>query len=121
MKNRTRMLKVKIKSLAAEAVIIRREEQPSKGEERSQLCEHRRGIVRYEARHSQIAYGYLRGLRYDQVERGCPKPFNADKVRSMVERFGAWKDDDELYADFEIRKNAERKGFADWFPKPVKV
>jgi hypothetical protein len=53
-------LKIKIKSLAAEAVIIRQEERRSRGSTRNSLHHHRTRIVRPEARASLLAYAYLR-------------------------------------------------------------
>lgn len=86
-------LKIKIKSLAAEARIIRREERRQLGSarylkrrdwsrqvnERSEeqltayschqrLHQHRVVGVRQEARAAQIAYGFLRGRRLSQIE-----------------------------------------------------
>jgi hypothetical protein len=65
-------LKVKIKSLAAEAAIIRKEEQkrPKIGMTgtRFELQQHRRYIVRDEARSAQLAYGFLRGKPYRSME-----------------------------------------------------
>jgi hypothetical protein len=80
-------LKVKIKSLAVEGTIIRKEEHKAKkqyrylkliaGKEKEYqealgtfwgLRHHRTADVRNEARAAQWAYGYLRGKRYRQVE-----------------------------------------------------
>ena len=86
-----RHLKVKIKSLAAEARIIRHEERQVRGLDRVALSEHRRGIVRREARSAQLAYGYLRGRLYRQLERTCstsrPGPDWA-AVERLVKRYG---------------------------------
>lgn len=117
MRSRIRMLKVKVKSLATEAAIIRLEERRSKGVLRNSLCEHRRGIVRHEGRHAQLAYGYLRGRSYEQVEPGCKKPFDVAKVKSMVERFGATWDDSEDHKLYMARKKFEVDQFDNWYPK----
>ena len=80
-------LKVKIKSLAAEATIIRKEENKAKGSfrylknktgmedeyRREQakwfgLYSHRTQDVRKEARASQLAYAYIRGKSFSDVE-----------------------------------------------------
>lgn len=120
MKNRIRMLKVKIKSLAAESVIIRKEERQTRGQERNLLCEHRRGIVRDEARHSQLAYGYLRGRSYAQVANGCQKPLDFSKVKGMVDRFGAVYDSQsESWDEFKIRQKAEQDGLKAWITQPT--
>lgn len=79
-------LKVKIKSLADEAKIIRREERQAilrrdRKEELGNytranqehkvfegLREHRMGIVRSEARAAQLAYGFIKGKKYAEIE-----------------------------------------------------
>jgi len=97
-------LKVKIKSLAAEAAIIRKEERKLTGVSRWHLQDHRKGIVRGVARQSLIAYQHIRG-RDPSVHvprdpgiwrRDCPE------VIRMIKRYG---DDDARtrVADFEKR------------------
>jgi hypothetical protein len=94
MNRRNAFLKVKVKSLAAEAKIIRFEEHKTKGDLRNMLHEHRVGPVRLEARATHIAYGYLRGLNYCQIEPNpCPlQPAQDkalwDKVRAMTKKYG---------------------------------
>ena len=86
-------IKVKILSLAAEAKIIRKQEQKARAHGnlslRVGLAVHRRGIVRHEARHAQLAYGFLRGRSYKQMEATC-RPGNKpdfNKVKSSIERY----------------------------------
>lgn len=66
-------LKIKIKSLAAEARIIRLEEGrfPGHHPTREGLHNHRVNDVRKETRAALLAYAYLRGRSFKQVE---PKP-----------------------------------------------
>ena len=92
-------LKIKIKSLAAEARIIKQEERKWRYPHpmRESLRRHRRRDVRAEARHSLIAYGFLRGRRYAQIEqpkevwrghqRGSGPP-NWNRVRDLVAKYG---------------------------------
>ena len=67
--------RVKIKSLAAEARIIRQEERRcSHGDyagesQRGCLRHHRTTVVRLEQRSTLLAYAFLRGRKYRQVER----------------------------------------------------
>ncbi len=90
-------LKVKVKSLAAEARIIRREEQrckarpadkPGRTELLLQLKAHRRDTVRREARHSLLAMGYLRGRAYRAMERTCRQDPSWSEVERMVQKYG---------------------------------
>lgn len=89
MQSRVVHLKVKIKSLAAESRIIRAEERKAGPVLRRTLDIHRRGVVRSEARITQLAYGFLRGRRYRQMERTAASPPDWQRVRQHVERFGA--------------------------------
>ena len=93
-------LKVKIKSLAAEAKIIRREERLVLEKIRrgwtdrvwafDTLQSHRKGVVRTEARASHLAYAFIRGKAYRTVEatvRAGNEP-DWEKVTDLVWRFG---------------------------------
>lgn len=91
MKDRRIHLRIKIKSLAAEARIIRAEAKKLKGLDKYDLNEHRTGVVRYHARMSQLAYAALRGVPYRVVEprvRSDNHP-SLEEVKSMALRFGA--------------------------------
>lgn len=82
-------LKVKIKSLAEEARIIRKEETRAKDKiTRESLCNHRIHVVRRECRNTHLAYGFLRGKTYDQLERNCETPPDWKKVFAMVKKYG---------------------------------
>lgn len=84
-------LKVKIKSLAAEARIIRLEERRARTRElRDGLAEHRRTTVRRQARSTQLAYGFLRGRPLSRLEPHTRKDRAPDwkSVRQMVDRYG---------------------------------
>ena len=89
-------LKVKIKSLAAEAKIIRKEEKKNTkidedlgyNRKRRELRDHRKGTVAYEARHTLLAYGFIRGRAYEQMEPTGSGDFNVDKVWKMIEKYG---------------------------------
>ena len=66
--DRREMLRVKLKSLAAEARFIRREELRTHGPMREALHRHRVDTLRYEARATHLAYGLIRGLTIEQME-----------------------------------------------------
>lgn len=95
-------LRVKIKSLAVEARIIRLEEQRAKKRHDTALLvsleQHRKYVVRSEARHSQLAYAFLRGKPYDMVETKWLSPRMGGRavswgsVESIAKRFSdsAW-------------------------------
>lgn len=106
-------LKIKIMSLAAEARIIRREErrwprlrdlapeQVTAEHVRSKrtghapcwtvratLADHRRGIIRSEARYSLLAYGFLRGRPYRVIERDARELPSEARIADLAARFG---------------------------------
>lgn len=97
--DRREMLRVKLKSLAEEARIIRREEHRTRGELRHELSMHRRGVVRQAARATHLAYGFIRGRTLEQMEprrnvylpaylvEHCEQALWAD-VRKMLKKYG---------------------------------
>ena len=86
--DRREMLRVKLKSLAAEAKIIRREEQRTHGALRDELAHHRRTVVRSAARHTHLAYGFIRGRTIEQMEKKSHRPYDRDRVEKMVKQYG---------------------------------
>lgn len=90
----TVFLRVKIKSLAAEARIIRREETRWPHGHRelggiwSQLNSHRRRDVRPEARSAQLAYGLLRGRRYAVMEAKVWEAPDLPRIAYLVGKYG---------------------------------
>ena len=96
-------LKVKIKSLAEEARIIRKEtKRARKVSIKNGLAEHRKGIVRHEARHTCLAYGFLRGLEYRQMEHKAFEAPDWARVKRMIERYGLHRGWDGEKGDFEV-------------------
>lgn len=116
MRTRQVHLKVKIKSLAAEAKIIRSEERKAGPVLRYTLAEHRKGIVREVARESLLAYGFLRGLPYSRIETQNSSEPDWDSVMKMIHRFGAVWDSvgEETKEAFAERQAAERSAAAAW-------
>lgn len=88
--DRREMLRVKLKSLAEEARMIRTEERRTTGTLREELRAHRAGVVRYETRATHLAYGIIRGREVDRIEKPlAPRPSHLwDKVRTMVKKYG---------------------------------
>jgi hypothetical protein len=101
-------LRVKIKSLAAEARIIVREERRALGRllrlsrsdrdpddvaaaqaEYVSLRAHRREVVSRAAREALLAYGFLRGRAYGRLEPANSSTPNWDAVWKVAERFAA--------------------------------
>jgi len=82
------MLKVKVKSLAEEARIIRKEERKTFGRLRNLLQKHRRGTVRQEARSSFVAYGLVKGLEYRRIENKTKTEPDWKVVERMYMRYG---------------------------------
>lgn len=94
-------LKIKAKSLAEEARIIRREEHKLKSIPFSKrpkgLLEdiqcHRTGLVRSAARATHLARAYVKGQPYAQVEPSCREPrelewFIREPSLKMIKKYG---------------------------------
>lgn len=92
MNDRRTYLKVKLKSLAAEAKIIRAEEKKAKKYKNQELLSglewHRKDVVRSAARHTLLAYAFIRGVPYKKVEAKCEKAPDLKRIMSMVQRYG---------------------------------
>ena len=106
-------LKVKIKSLADEARIIKRE---IKGKHspsiKNGLRLHHINVVRVEARHTHLAYGFLRGREYWQLERKAKEAPDWKKVRRMIEKYGThcwWHYNEDSYSAYEQRKEESQR------------
>lgn len=74
--------RVNIKSLAAEAKIIRQETAKAKQEYKTDLIEHRRGRLRYESRLAQLVLCYLNGK-----PRSYCEPVHKDDPWDFQKRF----------------------------------
>lgn len=86
-------LRIKIKSLAAEARIIRAREKKLTGLDREKLHNHRVCEVRHEARNSLLAYAFIRGRSYASQERSARTVPSPEYVSGLVERFGGDRSD----------------------------
>ena len=93
-----KFLKIKLKSLAAESRFIRREERRTYNRFgkcvnpalREALYLHRIIIVRDEARATLLAYGFLRGRTYRQMENSNRSYPPLGKVARMVRKYGSY-------------------------------
>lgn len=83
-------LKIKVKSLAEEAKIIRAEERkwPGESDERVGLHNHRVLDVRRESRAACLAYGFLRGRTYKRMEAKCYEQPDWKRVSQLAIKYG---------------------------------
>lgn len=98
-------LKIKLKTLATEARIIRAEEIKLRNRARQRrakgksvdvsalldaLHDHRVKAVRRESRLTHLAYGFLRGRSYNAMERKATalKPSDWTRVKTMITKYG---------------------------------
>jgi len=91
-------IRVKIKSLAAEAVMIRFEERRTKdASDRGHLRHHRVSDVRSESRHALLAYAFMRGMPLKAVEAKSKVPADPRRVKRIVKSLGGrmWDTADE--------------------------
>lgn len=107
-------LRIKLKSLAAESRIIRQEERRNK-RLASQLAVHRRDVVRPAARNTLLAYSFLRGRYYGDVEHLAKVPPNWKEVERMVVQYGRQADyGRETYPQFQQAKAEELERLRAW-------
>ena len=101
-------LKIKILSLQAEARIIRREEGRwiINGKRnhpiRLGLRIHRKGEVRREQRSALLAYAFLRGRRYKQLEATCYETPHYQRVRDLVCKYGTNDNRDAVWQELRV-------------------
>lgn len=86
--DRREMLRVKLKSLAEESRIIRKEERRTDGMLREELHKHRVREVRKAARHTHLAYGLIRGKTPEQIEPNAVIPPDWKAVNAMIRKYG---------------------------------
>lgn len=110
--DRRLFLKIKLKNLAEEARIIRKEEKRTTKAKRDgekvvfrknarllyELWEHRTKLLRHEARHTLLAYGFLRGKDRQAIEQ-TKKAIDWTKVEAMVKKYGTVYGGDSQAAD----------------------
>ncbi|KPL28072.1 MAG: hypothetical protein AMJ72_05365 [Acidithiobacillales bacterium SM1_46] len=85
-------LKVKVKSLAEEARIIRKEERKLHGLERARLHDHRVVVVRDAARRTLVAYQYVRGRDWESCASQDPYTRKRDwpVIAKMIKKYGSY-------------------------------
>ena len=95
-------LKIKAKHLATEPGIIRHEERKLQGRDKYDLQQHRKINVRNEARATQLAIAYLKGIPCAKLEKRNPRKIHVfqnlilTRVLTMVRKYGSrttsWQD-----------------------------
>lgn len=82
--------RVNVKSLAAEAIIIRKEMGRASELDRCTLYNHKVNVVKKEARLANLALAFLRGRPYKSCEI-TSKPFDVVKLTAKINRFACIK------------------------------
>lgn len=112
------LAKVNVMSLAAEAKLNRIEANKAKARNRKsvayKLDDHRRGHLRREARAANLAYAFLKGRDYKQVEAKCHEIPDWQRVERKIIQFGATRSDDESWQETQSRLDALRAQFKEW-------
>lgn len=78
--------RVNVKSLAAEAIIIRKEMARASELDRSILYNHKVNVVKKEARLANLALAFLRGRPYKSCEI-TSKPFDIARLVAKINKF----------------------------------
>lgn len=122
-------LKVKIKSLAEEAKIIRNEERKALRSRDWEIAnegrrvgayfdtyyglrDHRKGVVAKEARAANLAIGYVNGREYSHIEHPLSKSFDYKRVAQLLIKYGnlsecTEKEATDIVEEWYIRSFAE--------------
>jgi hypothetical protein len=79
--------RVNVKSLAAEAKVIRRETERAGKAYKDGLAVHRRGRLREEARYAHLALAFFRHSKYRSVEEKCYSPPSEKRLHEKASRF----------------------------------
>lgn len=88
-------LKIKLKSLAEEVRIIRKEESKLKGQwawKAQRLYEHRISHLRPIIRNTHIAYGFIKGHLYHKIETNFKTYPDWSEVKTMIKKYGSRED-----------------------------
>lgn len=117
-------LSIKIKSLAAEAVLIRvdenkyRQRHKSDADQQSErsrqaraawlgLKQHRRWDVRREARAALLAFGLIKGMPYRNIEAKCWEEPDWRRVAAIVRKYGGYKNEADALAVVKAWRSSE--------------
>ncbi len=99
MQERLRHLKIKIQSLTDESRNIRKEARKVSGMEKWNLNHHRTTTVRDASRYNLLAYGLLRGVPYEVIEKKCNEPPSFRAVAKHATQFGGQEADIYLWVE----------------------
>ena len=86
-------LKIKIKSLVDESKNIRKEANKTSGMAKWNLNHHRKTVVRSHTRDNLLAYGLLRGVPYEVIEKKCSNLPSFKAVAKHAKQFGGLEAD----------------------------
>lgn len=92
-------LRIKIRSLVDESKNIRREANKTSGMAKWELNHHRTTVVRDHTRHNLLAYGLLRGVPYEVMERKCHDAPHFDTVAKHAKKFGGSEEEIEKWIE----------------------
>lgn len=84
--------RINIKSLTAEARLIRKECNRAGAAYCEYLRAHRTGRLRREARVAHLALAYIRNRKYRDVENQCWEKVSVKELREKLHRFGCYAD-----------------------------
>lgn len=105
-------LRVKVRSLAAEAGIIRHEERRALRHKDTatygSLREHRRGVVRRATREALLAYAFLLGIPYARLEPPHSSPPPLLEAKRCAVRFGGEEFSESAWSEWARAAEAHR-------------
>jgi len=93
MNERLIYLRIKVKTLVAESQIIRKESKKTNGMVKWNLNDHRKTIVRQHTRFNLLAYGFLKGISYESMEKKCNETPSFNSISNVAIKFGGNRED----------------------------
>ena len=97
MKTIVHLLRINVKSLAAEAKYIRQEIKKTNNQEaKERLAEHKAYRLKPEARKAQLCLAFVKGMPYKMVEPKTKTDIEARELIKKLKKFGVYGRDDEI-------------------------
>lgn len=121
MKTKAKLLKVEIKSLAMKSRSLRQEIRRTSSLHLQSTLQMERLKVRQSLRCLHLAYGFIRGRSYAEIECAPKTMPSFDAVSQYVNDYGVCKDWDLAYGnvheDYKSRKSEQDEHLMNWLEK----
>lgn len=93
---------------------LKKSKKRAKGPLWHELHGHRIGELRKEQRSALIAYGFIRGMHYEDIEVNPNFRPDWNRVKRLVEKYGYKQTTNVSYDEYLLLKQAQFENFANW-------